>query len=254
MSIGECALNLPKEGKAVKLNFNQNKMGSYCGVHAIVDTGNDANDPDAVFSELRRTARDRVVNVFTPPLNMHELTRTLNCSSKEKTAISRVLAMLRTKELSNKDHLVTVQDKELQLKLWTTASITGVIEEAFPDMQVVILTSNPYLLSSLHKERVYIYDGDSGFYNPTWQTKGSDAEMILAYIFDYGDEFKAEERDWVEHYNGLATQGLYETDVAKELLKRITDHFGETHYMTQRATSATRLARLKENLSKVRRN
>jgi predicted ATP-binding protein involved in virulence len=70
--------------------------------------------------------------------------------------------MLRTKELSNKDHLVTVQDKELQLKLWTTASIAGVIEEAFPDMQVVILTSNPYLLSSLYKERVYIYDGHSG--------------------------------------------------------------------------------------------
>lgn len=161
--------------------------------------------------------------------------------------------MLRTKELSNKDHLVTVQDKELQLKLWTTASITGVIEEAFPDMQVVILTSNPYLFSSLYKERVYIYDGHSGFYNPTWQTKGSDAEMILAYIFDYGDVVEAEERDWVEHYGGLATQGLYETDVAKELLKRITDHFGETHYMTQRATSSTRLARLKENLPKVRR-
>ena len=95
MSIGDCTLNLPKEGKTVKINFNQNKMGSYCGVHAIVDTGNDANDPDAVFGELRRTARDRVVNVFTPPLNMRELTRTLNCSSKEKTAISRVLAMLR---------------------------------------------------------------------------------------------------------------------------------------------------------------
>ena len=140
------------------------------------------------------------------------------------------------------------------MKLWTTASIAGVIEEAFPDMQVVILTSNPYLLSSLYKERVYIYDGHSGFYNPTWQTKGSDAEMILAYIFDYGDDFKAEERDWVEHYAGLATHGLYETDVAKELLKRITDHVGETHYMTQRATSATRLARLKENLPKVRLN
>jgi predicted small metal-binding protein len=78
--------------------------------------------------------------------------------------------------------------------------------------------------------------------------------MILAYIFDYGDVVEADERDLVEHYSGLASQGLYETDVAKELLKRITDHFGETHYMTQRATSATRLARLKENLPKVRRN
>ena len=57
-----------------------------------------------------------------------------------------------------------------------------------------------------------------------------------------------------ERAAGMAAQGLCETDVAKELLKRITDHFGETHYMTQRAMSATRLARLKENLPKVRRN
>lgn len=70
-------------------------------------------------------------------------------------------------------------------------------------------------------------------------------------ILPHQPEYVKSAEDWVA---GLATQGLYETDEAKELLKRITDHFGETHYMTQRAMSATRLARLKENLPKVRRN
>ena len=250
MGISECSLFLPFSGETVQIKFNSNKAGSYCGVHAIVDTDKDRNDPEPIFNELQKNINDGCVSIGTQSLNVQCLTQRMSDSHKERKAIERVLSMLRTKELSHPRRMVLCRDSDLQLKIWALPKVISVIEDAFPDMQLIILTANPYILSVLPKERVYIYDSVKGFTNPSWQTRGSDIDMILWEILDADDVPDTIERKWVNEYSGLAAQELYDTEEAKALLKKIVEHFGTTHYMTYQAASAAAFAKTKQRIFK----
>ena len=250
MGISECSLFLPFSGETVQIKFNSNNAGSYCGVHAIVDTDKDLNDPEPIFNELQKNINDGCVSIGTQSLNVQCLTQRMSDSHKERKAIERVLSMLRTKELSHPRRMVLCRDSDLQLKIWALPKVISVIEDAFPDMQLIILTANPYILSVLPKERVYIYDSVKGFTNPSWQTRGSDIDMILLEILDADDVPDTIERKWVDEYSGLAAQELYDTEEAKVLLKKIVEHFGTTHYMTYRAASAAAFAKMKQRIFK----
>lgn len=251
MGISECSLFLPFSGETVQIKFNPNKFGSYCGVHAIVDIGKNYDDPEPMFDMLQKQVGvHRRTGIRTPPLNMQALAQRVTKNQKERKLIARVLATLRTMELCHPDHVVICRDTDLPLKVWILPKVIEVIEDAFPDMQLIILTSNPYILSALYKERVYIYKEPRGLTTQLWQTRGSDVEDIIAWIFDDDAAVDVPERRWVDEYIGVATQGLHDTEAGMELFKRIVNHFGKGHVMAMRGHSAAILTETKRRIFK----
>ena len=251
MSILECKLTTTDGKDPIHIKFNPNKHGSYCGVHAIVDNATDYDDPEPMFTLLQKQVGiHRRADFTCLPLNMQVLAQRITRDNKERKLIARTLAKLRTMELHHPEHVVICRDSDLPLKAWTLPKVIEIIEDAFPEMQLIILTSNPYLISTLYKERVYIYKNDSGLTTQLWQTRGCDAEDIIAWIFNDDTEVNVPERQWVDEYAGIAAQDLHDTEEGKDLFEKIVNHFGKGHVMTMRANSATTFAEAKRRIFK----
>jgi predicted ATP-binding protein involved in virulence len=110
--------------------------------------------------------------------------------------------------------------------------VIGLLQRAFPAMQLVVSTHSPHVLSTVDVgciRVIRIVDGAGILDTPKLQTKGVESADVLAAIMGVDPVPQVEEAVELSAYRSLIEDGAGETPKATELRKKLVAHFGHEH-------------------------
>jgi predicted ATP-binding protein involved in virulence len=110
--------------------------------------------------------------------------------------------------------------------------VVGLLQKAFPSLQIILSTHSPHVLSTVHKESIrviQVQDGQSTITTPTLQTRGVMSADVLSSIMGVDPVPQIEEAAWLTRYREIIEDGESETPQAKLLRLNLVAHFGESH-------------------------
>lgn len=110
--------------------------------------------------------------------------------------------------------------------------VIGLLQRAFPAMQMVLSTHSPHVLSTVDVESIRVIrfrDGLGSFETPTFQTRGVESADVLASIMGVDPVPQVEEARLLSNYRALIEDGRAETQDAQVLRMRLVEHFGASH-------------------------
>jgi predicted ATP-binding protein involved in virulence len=170
--------------------------------------------------------------------------------------ISRRLTMLNPSLINplNGQGVVLIDEIELHLHPEWQQIVVSTLLSTFPNIQFIISTHSPQVLSTVDKRCVRYFAGDDEFGNtlvkvPDFQTKGVKSGNILANVMDvdpvprYLGEVKM-----LEHFSEHLSNN--DKSSAVQLLEHIVKHFGETHPVVNDCNSQIKVFEMKERISR----
>lgn len=127
--------------------------------------------------------------------------------------------------------VIIIDEIELHLHPKWQQNIIKSLLETFPNVQFIVTTHSPQVLSTVDKSciRQFVEDEDSNFkaFSPTFQTKGVRSADILARIMDTDSTPDVPEARQVDEFSRLLLDG--NRDEAERILGNLIDHFGSPH-------------------------
>ncbi len=125
--------------------------------------------------------------------------------------------------------IILIDEVELHLHPAWQQQILPLLLETFPSIQFIVTTHSPHVISAVNQESIRVLDGDSVRSIPE-QTRGSDAQRVLAVVFDTSPVDEAlPERQAYTRYCALVAQQLDSGPEGTRLREELLAHFGETH-------------------------
>ena len=169
--------------------------------------------------------------------------------------LARRMAMLNPK-LNNPLHgqgIVLIDEIELHLHPRWQQGIISSLTKTFPNIQFIISTHSPQVLSTVDKKcirrLVFDYDKNKIFVKePDFQTKGVMSSDVLEQIMETNSVPDVEEAKWLDDMLFMIAENRHETDEGVMLLEKIKSHFGENHPEVKRCESEIRLKIMKEKV------
>lgn len=132
-------------------------------------------------------------------------------------------------ELLHTRGIVLIDEVDLHLHPSWQQRIIGDLQRTFPNIQFIVTTHSPQVISSVPKECVRIIS--NGAIVPfNTQTQGVESQMILAEIF--GTSSVPENDPWVvllNKYANLEALGQADTADARDIYVRLVEHFGSNY-------------------------
>ncbi len=122
--------------------------------------------------------------------------------------------------------IVMIDEVELHLHPAWQQKILDSLQSAFPNIQFIVSTHSPQLISAIPKECVRIIDGGKVIH-PDSPTQGVEVKDILESVF--GTSSTPQNMDIVEKFNrlsSLAPQGLGHTEEWDSLYAILLDYYG----------------------------
>lgn len=110
--------------------------------------------------------------------------------------------------------------------------VVGLLQTAFPAMQMVFTTHSPQVISTVHSSSVRVVrllDGNCVPETPSFQTRGVESAEVLARIMDVDPVPYVEEAQWLSEYRAKVQQGDHDTAEGRSLWDKLTAHFGADH-------------------------
>lgn len=110
--------------------------------------------------------------------------------------------------------------------------VLGLLQSAFPALQIIVSTHSPHVLSTVDKSsiRVFHVDGDdTRIETPLIQTRGVESADVLASVMAVDPVPDLEESDLLRRYRELIEDGKTEMPEASDLRQRLITHFGADH-------------------------
>lgn len=150
--------------------------------------------------------------------------------------------------------IVMIDEVDMHLHPKWQQAIVGSLLEAFPNIQFILTTHSPQVLSTVPYQSIRIIehsdDPDSGKISslarrPDSQSRGLPSPDVMAEIQGVDPVPDIEEARWLSEYKALIEQGLHETDSGLQLRKRLEEHFGENHQAINECKRLIRLVELK---------
>lgn len=125
--------------------------------------------------------------------------------------------------------IVLIDEVDIFLHPSWQQRIIGDLQRTFPNIQFIVTTHSPQVVSSVPKECVRIIS--NGAIVPfNTQTQGVESQMILAEIF--GTSSVPENDPWVvllNKYANLEALGQADTADARDIYARLVEHFGSNY-------------------------
>ena len=153
--------------------------------------------------------------------------------------------------------LVMIDEVDMHLHpQWQQTVVSG-LAKAFPNIQFVITTHSPQVLSTVSAERIRIIthekDPETGLMIssarvPDKQSRGVASADVMAELQGVDPVPSVEEAHWLTQYKQLITQGDQGSNDGQRLKNKILDHFGENH---QEWLECNRLIRFQSMKSKL---
>ncbi|CDH20702.1 AAA family ATPase [Xenorhabdus bovienii] len=147
--------------------------------------------------------------------------------------------------------IVLIDEIELHLHPKWQQSIITTLQETFPNIQFIISTHSPQVLSTVNRKNIRYFSGedDTGavwLRVPDFQTKGVANSDVLEQLMNTFSIPDLPESKWVNDLIELVEKDNYENNSnAKELFNKIKEHFGDEHPEVKRCESHIRLQSLK---------
>lgn len=124
--------------------------------------------------------------------------------------------------------IVLIDEIELHLHPNWQQKIILILRDSFPNIQFVITTHSPHVLSTVDKTEIRIIK-DNVVEKPSFQTKGVMSSTILNQIMDAYSVPELQESQWITEYLSLIQIGEHESNRGVVLFQKLVDHFGESH-------------------------
>ena len=146
--------------------------------------------------------------------------------------------------------IVLIDEIDLHLHPSLQQKIIPNLQKTFKNIQWIITTHSPHVLSTVDKESIRIIQFDdirASTKAPEFQTKGVISSSVLEQIMGTHAIPEVEESEWVNKYHSLIQNKLWDSEEAKILHAQLLDHFGANHPVIEELTGLIRLEKLKQS-------
>ncbi|EHP3970530.1 AAA family ATPase [Vibrio parahaemolyticus] len=129
--------------------------------------------------------------------------------------------------------IVVIDEIELHLHpKWQQEILIG-LQETFPNLQFIVTTHSPQVLSTVDKEciRILRFDGNdvASIDKPRFQTKGVCSSDVLEQIMGTFSVPPVPEANWLSDYSVMIEENIWKSDEGVKLFDEIVQHFGSDH-------------------------
>lgn len=110
--------------------------------------------------------------------------------------------------------------------------VVGLLRETFPNLQMILSTHSPHVLSTVDRESIRVIsirDGRGLIEIPSLQTRGVESADVLSTIMRVDPVPQIEEAMWLSEYRVQIENGEADSDVGLAMRAKLSAHFGDEH-------------------------
>ncbi|MEY2863677.1 MAG: hypothetical protein RLY58_1384 [Pseudomonadota bacterium] len=152
--------------------------------------------------------------------------------------------------------IVMIDEVDMHLHPSWQQLVIGQLQEAFPNIQFIMTTHSPQVLSTVPNECIRVLhevtdeDGQRRMTatTPTEQTRGSASHEVLASVMGTHARPDLKETQQLTEYKALIQQDLHRSEDGLALLQQLNAHFGSTHPLMKECDRLIRLVEFKRGL------
>jgi predicted ATP-binding protein involved in virulence len=144
--------------------------------------------------------------------------------------------------------ILIVDEVDMHLHPRWQQQVLGLLQDAFPALQIIVSTHSPHVLSTVEKSSIrvlHISTGDVVIETPLIQTRGVESAHVLATVMDVDPVPQVEEATDLSAYRKLIEAGEAEGPEATALRQRLIAHYGERHQVMLDADRLIRFQRFR---------
>lgn len=130
--------------------------------------------------------------------------------------------------LKNANGIVLIDEVDVFLHPAWQQKILGSLCRTFPNIQFIVTTHSPQVVSSVPKECIRIIDNGEVI-TPKDQTEGAESQEVLANIFGTHPTAPVDAAVELSKYSALVSQHLEDTSEGKKLFNELVAHFGQDY-------------------------
>ena len=156
--------------------------------------------------------------------------------------------------------IVMIDEVDMHLHPLWQQTVVGSLQAAFPNIQFVLTTHSPQVLSTVPAECIRIIEHelniDTGKVEATAkpatkQSLGVASSDVMAQLQGTDPVPDVEQARWLTEYKRLIIQRKHTNEKGNKLKEKILNHFGETHQEWLECKRIIRLQAMKAKLSKL---
>ncbi|PCH61897.1 MAG: hypothetical protein COC19_03780 [SAR86 cluster bacterium] len=152
--------------------------------------------------------------------------------------------------------IIIIDEIELHLHPKWQQGILIRLQTTFPNLQFIVTTHSPQVLSTVDKEciRILRFD-DSGLVSidvPQHQTKGVSSSDVLEQIMGTFSVPLVDEAGWLADYSVLVAENKWNTRGGVILFDKLIQHFGDDHPEILKIRGDIRVQEFKQKAQKLR--
>lgn len=140
--------------------------------------------------------------------------------------------------------VVLIDEVDMFLHPQWQQTIIGSLQTAFPELQFIVTTHSPQVLSTVRRESIRIIsqdaDGQMVASRPLGMTYGEPSGDVLHTVMQVDPQPPIAEKADLQHLTEWIDQGLYDQPKTKALMQRLVTVLGEQHPQLQRLQRSIR--------------
>ncbi|EKN6364539.1 AAA family ATPase [Yersinia enterocolitica] len=157
--------------------------------------------------------------------------------------------------------IVLIDEIDLHLHPLWQQTIVGNLLSTFPNIQLIISTHSPQVLSTVAAKSIKILSAkynkttdqdEMSIHPPEFQTKGVKSTDVLSEVMNTDPLPPIIEADWIEEYIELIETGNSNSSKAILLKDKIVSHYGTEHPIVKKCENIILLQKMKIELAKRR--
>jgi predicted ATP-binding protein involved in virulence len=144
--------------------------------------------------------------------------------------------------------ILVVDEVDMHLHPRWQQQVLGLLQAAFPALQIIVSTHSPHVLSTVDKSSIrvlHISNGDVVIETPLIQTRGVESSDVLATVMDVDPVPQVEEATALSAYRKLIEAGEADGPEATALRQRLIAHYAEGHPVMLEADRLVRFQRFR---------
>ena len=144
--------------------------------------------------------------------------------------------------------ILMIDEVDMHLHPHWQQLVVGLLQAAFPKVQIVLTTHSPHVLSTVDSKSIRVVSVENGkgtTKEPSVQTQGDESAAVLARVMDVNPAPDLESTKQLSRYRALIQSGDDQGGEAGEIWNALIQHFGAEHHLLQEAEVLRRLQEFK---------
>ena len=146
--------------------------------------------------------------------------------------------------------VVLIDEVDLHLHPGWQQRVVGLLQKAFPALQIICTTHSPQVLSTVDAKSIRLIqldDGKANLCQPKYQTRGVESADILARLMNVDPVPFVDEAHWLSDYRAMVQTQMHDSTSGCQLWEKITKHFGADHPVLAEIETLRRLQEFRKS-------